>query len=156
MFDRTRDPVTGLWNDAYFAASLHCRVAVARRALRPLGLVLIQVGDAAGAVDRGDATAREVAYACLRTLRECDQAFRLDDATYALLLEESDERGSVLCSERLLELLAQGRSDQLLWAGVSVYPAHSLDPQGIVDAARAALADARRWTTSRIEVAVLP
>lgn len=156
MPDRLRDPVTGLWVDAFFHASMVTRVAVARRALRPLGVALLGLGAEDGTLERSDATAREVAYACLRTLRECDQAFRLDDGTFALLLDDTDDRGTVLCSDRLRELLEHSTGQHVLWAGVASYPAHSLDAGRLIEAAQAALADARRWATSRIEVAIAP
>ena len=156
MPNRLRDPVTGLWDDAFFHASVRTRLAVARRELRPMAIVLLGLGDADGTLDPADATAREAAYAFLRTLRECDQASRLDDGAFGIVLEATDERGAVLCVDRLRALLADGGNRHVVWAGIAAYPTHSLDAGNLVLASRVALCDARRWATSRIEVAVLP
>ena len=71
MPNRLRDPETGLYNEVFFTASVPSRLASAKRALRPLSIVLLAVGGPQpGEVDDGATTGREVAYGLLRTLRD--------------------------------------------------------------------------------------
>lgn len=147
MSTALHDEESGLLNEAYFRAALPNRVATARRVLRPISIVLVQL-------DEG-AAARQVAMALLETLRESDSACRLDDGGFALILEDTPENGAVWSMERLRRLLAEQGTPVLLWAGVASYPAHALEAVDLLDLAERALADALQWTSqSRIEVAL--
>lgn len=152
--NRLRDPVTGLWNEDFFHASTRVRLAVARRELRPLTVVLIAFGTPAGVVATDDHAARTAAYAFLRTIRDSDQACRLEAGRFGVLLEATDQRGAVLCVDRIRGLLGEDGHRLVVWAGVACYPTHSLDADDLVYAATNALADAMRWDTSRVETAV--
>lgn len=152
---RLQDRATGLYNDAFFHASLPTRLASARRALRPLSIVLFAVGGPQpGAVDRSGDAEREVAAGLRRTLRESDIACRLDTGGFALLLDETPGFGAVLTIDRVRALLEDEGSPLLLWAGVGTYPSHALDAGALLAAAEVALADAMAWEHSRIEVAL--
>jgi PleD family two-component response regulator len=140
------EPESGLLNEEYFHAALPNRVATARRVLRPISVVLCRID--------GEGLARRVALALLETLRESDTACRLDDGTFALILEDTPENGAVWTMERLRRLLGDQGSDVLLWAGVAAYPAHALEAPTLVELAQQALADAMQWAQSRIEVAI--
>jgi diguanylate cyclase (GGDEF)-like protein len=141
------DEESGLLNEAYFRAALPNRVATARRVLRPISIVVVRLDDGAAA--------RQVAMALLETLRESDSACRLDDGSFALILEDTPENGAVWSMERLRRLLAEQGTPVLLWAGVASYPAHALEPADLLSLAEQALADALHWTgQSRIEVAL--
>ncbi|MCU1500373.1 MAG: diguanylate cyclase protein [Acidimicrobiales bacterium] len=153
MPNRLRDPVTGLWDDAFFHASVRARLGVARRELKPFSVAFLCVGDGAGVVDVSDETARRVAYALLRALRESDQACRLPAGRFGVLLESTDDRGSVRSVERVSAILGDLHH---LWAGIAAYPTHALDGADLLLSAEAALVDAKRWNTSRTEVALLP
>ena len=140
------DPESGLLNEAYFRAALPNRVATARRVLRPISIVLTRL--------REERHARQVALGLLDTLRESDTACRLVDGSFALILEDTPENGAVWSMERLRRLLAEQGTPVLLWAGVASYPAHALEAAALVTLAEQALADARQWKQSRIEVAL--
>ena len=145
--DGLHDGETGLLNERYFRAALPNRIATARRVLRPISIVLAKLGD--------DGHARQLAFGLLDTLREADTACRLDDGSFALILEDTPENGAVWTVERLRRLLAEQGTDVLLWAGVASYPAHALEPAELLVLAEKALASATEWTTqSRIEVAL--
>ena len=106
-----------LLDQRYFDAALPNRVAVARRILRPLALVLLEAdGEAAPVV--------------LETLRESDTACRLDDGSIALLLEDTPDDGAVQKVERLRELLPGVR------AGHASYPADALDAADLLAMAK--------------------
>jgi GGDEF domain-containing protein len=145
--DALHDPETGLLNHLYFHASLPNRVATARRVLRPISIVLAKL--------REGEHARQVAFGLLDTLRESDTACRLDDGTFALILEDTPENGAVWTIERVRRLLHDQGTEAIIWAGVAAYPAHALEPPELLMLAEKALADAMLWETqSRIEVAL--
>ena len=149
-----QDLSTGLYNDAFFHASLATRVAAARRALRPLSIVLLTVGGRPGDVDLRTTTERQVADGLRRALRESDLACRLDGDRFGLLLDSTPGTGAVLTVDRFRSLLEDRDPRCLLWAGVATYPSHALDADGLFGAAGDALRDARAWEHSRIEVAI--
>ena len=146
MTDSLHDPETGLLSGPYFRATLPHRVATARRVLRPISIVLVRLG-------HGD-VARQVAFALLDTLRESDTACRLDERSFALILEDTPENGAVWTVERLRRLLLEQGTDVIVWAGVASYPAHALEAVELLELAEKALAQAREWSQSRIEVAL--
>jgi diguanylate cyclase (GGDEF)-like protein len=140
------DPESGLLNEAYFRVALPNRVATARRVLRPISVVITRL--------RADQHARQVALGLLDTLRESDTACRLDDGSFALILEDTPENGAVWTMERLRRLLAEQGTDVVIWAGVASYPAHALESPELLTLAEGALRDAMQWDQSRIEVAL--
>ena len=153
--ERLRDPDTGLYNELFFTASLPSRLASAKRALRPLSVVLLAVGGPQpGVVDDGPVTGREIAYGLLRTLRESDIACRLANGRFGLLLDETDATGAVLAIDRFRMQLARESATRHLWAGIATYPTHALDATALLVAAHTALRDASAWGQSRIELAL--
>ena len=145
MADPLRDEETGLLNEAYFRAALPNRVAMARRVLRPLSVVVLTTDEPIAAA--------AVAHALLDTLRESDTACRLDDGRFALLLEDTPENGAVWTVERMRRLLTEQGFGLKVWAGVASYPAHALEAADLLGLAEGAQRSAREWVDSRIEVA---
>ena len=145
MPDALRDADSGLLNEAYLRAALPNRVATARRALRPLSLGLISI-DAA--------VATQLTYALLDTLRESDTACRMDDGTFAVLLEDTPDTGATWTIERVRRLLTDQAIEVPMWAGIASYPAHALESDDLLRLAELALHDARLWDSSRIEIAL--
>ena len=141
-----RDPRSGLLTEAYFDVAVPERVAMARRGLRPLSLVLVRCS---GAPLRSPESAALVR-ACLRA---SDTACQRGRDELGLVLEDTPEDGAVWTAERLRRDLEGTGEDVAVWAGIATYPAHSLDAAGLVAAAAEALEDAARWPGSRIEVA---
>jgi GGDEF domain-containing protein len=135
-----------LLDEAFLRAALPNRVAMARRALRPLSLVL---GHAAL-----PAAGEFVTAAMPSLLRESDTACRLDDGGFALLLEDTQESGAVWAVERIRRQAAEQGMDVILWAGIATYPTHALSADDLVATAQRALAAARQWPASRTEVAL--
>ena len=147
------DVTTGLFNEAFFRVTLNSRVSAARRHLRPVAVVLLQV---AGGVKEGAATLTEpgvVAGAIHATLRDADTACRLRDGRYAFVLEDTPENGAVWTVERVRRALAIDHPGQTLWAGIACYPAHAFDAGELLDRAGQALTAAQEWHQDRIEVA---
>ncbi|HMR95446.1 MAG TPA: diguanylate cyclase [Microthrixaceae bacterium] len=97
----------------------------------------------------------KVADSIRQTLREADIACRLDDGTYAVILEDTPENGAVWTVERTRRNLVSRSGPHTMWAGVACYPAHAFSGPELIDQARAALVAAQEWNQDRIEVAVV-
>jgi GGDEF domain-containing protein len=149
--DLLNDAETGLPGRAYFAVCLDARVEAARRHLRPVAIVLLEITEPTGLP--GDA--RFVADTLRATLRSADTACRLDgDRRYGLILEDTPESGAVWTVERLRRnLTARATAPHVVAAGVACYPAHALATEELRRRAFEALETARNWRQDRIEVA---
>jgi diguanylate cyclase (GGDEF)-like protein len=148
------DPSSQLFSEAYFRVALQSRLASARRHLRPVAVCLVEVAE--GQVDDRPvaAPATRVAEAIRETLREADIACRLDDGSFAVILEDTPENGAVWTIERVRRNLVSRFGSHTMWAGVACYPAHAFSTEELLEQARAALTVAQEWKQDRIEVAV--
>jgi len=148
---------SGILGPEFLLTTLRGRVAVARRALRPLSVVCFEALDT---TDDGSTTSPvpsdDVAAVLRRTLREADVAGRLDGHAFVCILEDTGENGAVWTAERVRRNLLEGGPGRRFRAGVASYPAHGLEPEELEEKARAALVAARDWATDRIEVAGAP
>lgn len=151
--DTLTDPDTGLFSESFFNVALESRIAAARRHLRPVAVVLLEVVEGLPANDPTDARAELVAESIKVTLREADTACRLRNGYFALLLEDTPENGAIWTVERIRRQLLGQQTGLTLWAGVACYPAHAFGTAEIMSAAEAALVAAREWRQDRIEVA---
>lgn len=144
------DPETGLLGEAYFAITLERLVAAAKRHLRPVAVVLLEVADPTG----GTIDARAIAQLLVDTLRDADIACRLNDgsACFGVVLEDTPENGAVWSVERFRRAM-NGRDGLVLRAGIACYPAHAFDAGELRIRATDALGAARQWRQDRIEVA---
>jgi GGDEF domain-containing protein len=161
------DPATGLFSEAFLRAVLPTRIATARRSLKQLGLVLVQVdpvdgqhlreagtmtlpgNDAGpGGVDLG-----ALGVAVHRALRDSDIAAGLDDDRFAMLLEFTPVEGCVVVAQRFIDLLDKEHPTLVATAGVACYPAHAIDASELFAASTRALDDARSRGPRTIVVA---
>ncbi len=153
MADTLTDPATGLFSESFFNITVDSRIAAARRHLRPVAVVLIEV---VNGLPDGDPVAVDpelVAEAIRATLRDADTACRLRSGRFALLLEDTPENGAIWTVERVRRHLLTVQDRLTLWAGVACYPAHAFSATEIMDAAHGALDSAKEWRQDRIEVA---
>jgi len=148
------DPDTGLYTETYFRAAVEARVAAARRHLRPVAVVLMEVTGGNAADGRFQADPQVVSDYLLATLRESDTACRTSKGLYALVLEDTPENGAVWTVERIRRRIAEEESGLTVWAGVACYPAHAFEVRDLVGKASEALEAATEWHQDRIEVAV--
>lgn len=146
------DPESGLFNESYFKAATEARVAAARRHLRPVAIILMQVMDTSGET-RTPADPHLIADYLAATLRESDTACRTSRGLFALVLEDTPENGAVWTVERIRRRLAEDQEDLTMWAGVACYPAHAFEVRDLVSKASEALEAATDWNQDRIEVA---
>lgn len=147
------DPETGLYGEPFFGITLASRVAAARRHLRPVAVVLVEVASGVRDGTPKGADPALVGRHVRATLREADTACYLEDSRFALVLEDTPENGAVWTVERVRRALASERNDLTLWAGVACYPAHAFDGDELRTRATAALEAAKEWRQDRIEVA---
>lgn len=147
------DPTTGLLGERYFALNLDGRVAAARRHLRPLSLILLDVirGLENGSPDNAEPTV--VSEIITSTLRDADTVCRLADGRFALILEDTPENGAIWTVERIRRRVNEALDDTTVWAGVACYPAHGFDGPEVLAQARKAVTSARDWHQDRTEVA---
>jgi GGDEF domain-containing protein len=150
------DQSTGLFSQEYFDVALDARLSAARRHLRPVAVVLIEVVEGLADGSPRAATPRTVADSISATIRDADTACRMTDGRFGLVLEDTPENGAIWTVERIRRHLAGVGTGLTLWAGVACYPAHAFDAGEILTQADAALTAAREWRQDRIEVATTP
>jgi len=150
------DHSTGLFSQEYFDVALDARLSAARRHLRPVAVVLIEVVEGLADGSPRAAAPRTVADSISATIRDADTACRMTDGRFGLVLEDTPENGAIWTVERIRRHLAGVSSGLTLWAGVACYPAHAFDAGEILTQADAALTAAREWRQDRIEVATTP
>jgi len=158
------DPATGLFSEAFLRAVLPTRIATARRSLKQLGLVLVQV-DPAGTTpaEAGTTTLPTAGGSGLdsgmlgltvhRALRDSDIAAGLDGDRFAMLLEFTPVEGCVVVAQRFIDLLDKEHPELVASAGVACYPAHAIDASELFAASIRALDDARGQGPRTIVVA---
>lgn len=154
--DLLADPQTGLFSEGYFRVALDARISAARRHLRPVAVVILDVVQGLEAGSPTPSNPKLVAESIAVTVRDADTACRMDDGRFALVLEDTPENGAIWTVERVRRRLAESAPGQTLWAGVACYPAHAFDSDEILAQTEQALAAAREWRQDRIEVAVAP
>jgi GGDEF domain-containing protein len=150
------DHSTGLFSQEYFDVALDARLSAARRHLRPVAVVVIEVVEGLADGSPRPASPRTVADSISTTIRDADTACRMTDGRFGLVLEDTPENGAIWTVERIRRHLAGVSTGLTLWAGVACYPAHAFDAGEILTQADAALTAAREWRQDRIEVATTP
>jgi diguanylate cyclase (GGDEF)-like protein len=146
------DAVTGLPGEQFFAVTLNSRVAAARRHLRPVAVVLLEVVESDGEASDPVLITSHLS----RTVREADIACRLEEAgCFAMVLEDTPENGAVWTVERFRRSLAASGGSRVVRAGIACYPAHAFDADELLERASGALVSARQWRQDRIEVATV-
>ena len=154
--DRLVDDETGLFSEGYFRVALDTRVSAARRHLRPVSVVMLDVVEGVADGAPHPTAARLVGEGIRSTVRDADTACRLGDGRYALVLEDTPENGAIWTVERIRRRLVHDHDGLTLWAGVACYPAHAFTSDTVLDQAERALEAAREWRQDRIEVALAP
>ncbi len=150
------DEDTGLFSEQYFNVALDARLSAARRHLRPVAVVLIDVVEGMADGSPRPSNPKTVAASISATIRDADTACRMADGRFGLVLEDTPENGAIWTVERIRRHLAGVTAGHTLWAGVACYPAHAFDAAEIRAQAEAALTAAREWRQDRIEVATTP
>jgi GGDEF domain-containing protein len=145
------DPQTGLFSEGFFAVAVANRIAAARRHLRPVSVVEVEIA-------RGDTDPRPlppilVGTVLEDTVREGDTACRLRDERIGLVLEDTTEEGAVVVVDRIRARLIELAPGALCWAGIACYPTHAFNAAEATDKATQALAEARTYPRDTVRVA---
>jgi diguanylate cyclase (GGDEF)-like protein len=151
--DSLTDDATGLYSESYFLVAADARIAAARRHLRPVAIVLLEVVEGLGSDVPKPADPCHVATGINETLREADTSCRLSNGGFALLLEDTPENGAIWTVERLRRHMVASNPELTVWAGIACYPAHGFHTHELLDRAESALGQAKEWRQDRIEVA---
>lgn len=110
-FDARHDPLTGVHNRRAFYEVARPLSGLARRSLRPLSVVMLdidhfkRINDSFGH-SAGDEVLRQVAQTLAHACREGDVLARWGGEEFVLLLAETDRQQAVQFAERLRQLLA--------------------------------------------------
>ena len=147
------DEATGLFSEDYFRVAVDARIAAARRHLRPVAVVLLEVIEGLRSGTPTSAQPMLVAETINATLREADTACRLIDGRFGLVLEDTSENGAIWTVERIRRTIADSQQGLTLRAGIACYPAHAFGSSELLQRADDALVSARDWNQDRIEVA---
>jgi two-component system cell cycle response regulator len=151
--EQITDTVTGLFSEDYFRIAVDSRIAAARRHLRPVAVVLLEVIEGLRTARPQAAPPLLVTETINTTLREADTACRLVDGRFALVLEDTSENGAIWTVERIRRNLVDAQQGLTLRAGIACYPAHAFGSTELLQRAGDALVAARDWNQDRIEVA---
>ncbi|WP_419920331.1 GGDEF domain-containing protein [Candidatus Poriferisodalis sp.] len=150
------DPITGLPDFRVFGVLVERKLALARRALQPVSLVLFEVD---GFEQLGATPARVALRLAARlvrgTLRDSDSVCHCSGGIVAAILDDTPHSGAVWAADRVRrEVAARSyHTGVTLSMGVASYPTHALEAPDLRDRAFAALYMARSLGPSRLEVA---
>ena len=157
--DATRtDSLTGLLNRRALEEMLDIELERARRAGRPLSVIVGDLDSFSAVNERqghaaGDLALQLVAGDCLKWKRRIDQAARIGGEEFALMLPETDERGAFIVAERLRRATHRTFADAAVRVtmsfGVATSPLHGADAVGLLRAADRAVAAAKELGSDR-------
>ncbi len=143
------DEQTGLLVAEVFNLLVNVRITTAKRYLRPLAVVHLEVD----VEPMTPIMLESITRALMDTLRDCDSPCRLAESEFGVILEDTPETGAVWAIERVRRHLQKQMPGTILRAGIACYPAHSIEPDGVKKLAAEALTLAREWPQDRIEIA---
>ena len=163
-----KDPLTGLYNRRYMEETLSRELARSDRNKKPLSLIMVdldhfkRINDTHGH-PAGDAVLRAAGRCLGGAVRESDVACRFGGEEFVLILPDCPPEAAIakaneLCeSVRLLRFIESGEAVQITASfGVASYPADGVEAQGLVQAADAALYQAKTSGRNRVVAAGQP
>ena len=164
-----RDPLTGLYNRRYLEETMERETRRAVRASQGLGVLMLDLdhfkkfNDTYGH-DAGDLVLRETASFLLRSVRAEDIVCRFGGEEFVVILPLAELKVTQARAERIrshlrqLSVVHQGQSVGMITVsvGVAELPQHGATAKELLEAADAALYQAKREGRDRVAVAVLP
>jgi two-component system cell cycle response regulator len=168
MLAAVTDPLTGLYNRAYFNEALGVEFRRAQRYKHPMSLVLLdldhfkQVNDTLGH-SAGDQALREVSARLRQAARTTDVVARHGGEEFAMLLPETDLEHGLIAAERFraavdgvtVEGARGGRRSLTISVGVGCFPVHATSSSELMELTDAALYTAKRTGRNRVCAASL-
>ncbi len=162
------DSLTGLFNRRYMEETLEREIHRSRRGARPMSVLMLDVDSFKQQNDNfghegGDAVLRELGRLLKDSLRKEDIACRFGGEEFVLVLPDAALQDAARRAEQLREAVGrlsipyQGRviGPITVSVGVAAFPEHGHDGRTLLQAADAALYQAKRDGRNRISVAPL-
>lgn len=120
------DSASGLFDRRIFDVTFERKLAAARRHLRPLTVMIVDLGPELPADPRGRADAlRRFGDLVTSTLRDADVPCRVGETTFGVILEDTAEAGGIWVTDRL-HVVASDFGVRLWRVAVASYPSHGL------------------------------
>jgi diguanylate cyclase (GGDEF)-like protein len=162
------DPLTGLFNRRYMEETLEREVHRARRAGRPMSVLMLDVdsfkqqNDLFGH-DAGDSVLREIGRLLRDSLRKEDVPCRFGGEEFVLVLPDASLEGAARRAEQIRQAVSQmaiAHGTRMIGPvtvsiGVATFPEHGHDGRALLHAADAAMYQAKRDGRDRVSVAAL-
>lgn len=164
-----KDPLTGLYNRRYFNEKLEEEIARSRRTKLPVSLIFMDIDHFKKYNDQnghpmGDVLLKMYAQILKKTSRKNDIVARIGGEEFVIILPHTDKMGAAIKAEKLRRLIEatpfpHGEKQPLgkisSSFGVSEYPAHSHDAEGLVKAADDALYQVKSTTRNKVCLATV-
>lgn len=165
-----KDPLTGLYNRRYFNEKIEEEISRARRTRLPVSLIYMDIDHFKKYNDQnghpmGDVLLKMFAQVLKKTSRRNDVIARIGGEEFVIILPHTDKMGAAIKAEKLRRVIEatpfpHGEKQPLgkvsSSMGVSEYPAHCHDSEGLVKAADEALYQVKSTTRNRVCLATVP
>ena len=159
------DPLTGLHNARFFDPYLDAELAVVKRELRPLGIVMIDIDHFKAFNDNhghpaGDEALRTFARAVLGLLRESDVIARYGGEEFVVAVHNADLAATAHVAEKIRQAIeglvvdiGPGRFGRItVSCGVASTATHGTERQTLLRTADRALYRAKEYGRNRVEM----
>lgn len=165
-----KDPLTGLYNRRYFNEKLEEEIARSRRTQLPVSLIYMDIDHFKKYNDQnghpmGDVLLKMFSQILKKTSRKNDVPARIGGEEFVIILPHTDKVGAAIKAEKLRRIIESTpfphAEKQPLGVvsssmGVSEYPSHCHDPEGLVKAADEALYLVKSSSRNRVCMATAP
>jgi two-component system cell cycle response regulator len=157
------DGMTGLWNRRNFDLRLESELSRALRFSEPFAVVFVELDQMKAVNDRwghqaGDTVLIELARRLTEAVREVDVVARWGGDEFTLLLPKTGLDGALLLAEKIRSAVGtapfridSGNLDITISVGVAAYPEHGSSGKDLVNAADAAMYQAKARGRNRVE-----
>jgi diguanylate cyclase (GGDEF)-like protein len=157
------DGMTGLWNRRNFDLRLESELSRALRFSEPFAVVFVELDQMKAVNDRwghqaGDTVLIELARRLTEAVREVDVVARWGGDEFTLLLPKTGLDGALLLAEKIRSAVGtapfridHGSLDITISVGVAAYPEHGSSGKDLVNAADAAMYQAKAKGRNRVE-----
>ncbi len=165
-----KDPLTGLFNRRYFNEKLEEELSRSRRTQMPVSLIYMDIDHFKKYNDQnghpmGDVLLKMYAQVLRQTSRKNDIVCRIGGEEFVIILPHTDKIGAAIKAEKLRRVVEStpfphGEKQPLgkvsASMGVSEYPAHAHDGEGLVKAADEALYQVKSTSRNKVCLATVP
>lgn len=157
------DGMTGLWNRRNFDLRLEAELSRALRFSEPFAVIFVELDQMKAVNDRwghqsGDTVLIELARRLTEAVREVDVVARWGGDEFTLLLPKTGLDGALLLAEKIRSAVGTapfridtGSLDITISVGVAAYPEHGSSGKDLVNAADAAMYQAKARGRNRVE-----